>query len=97
MTHTPGPWKLTEDQEIVGANGEEIAWGFHSDFDALTDKIKLEDATLIAAAPELLEALRGVMPDLETAATARGLRADDFENIRVAHAAIAKAEGKPCH
>lgn len=49
-----------------------------------------EDAHLIAAAPELLEALKGLV------AWADDLRREDpAEDLRKARAAIAKAEGNP--
>jgi hypothetical protein len=94
--HTPGPWKIgayeSGQMAVDGANGEEVT-GF----------ISPEDACLIAAAPELLEALRGII---------EGTRLDNFDNrnddgmlswnggynftkrIKAARAAIAKATGE---
>ena len=51
--HTPGPWKIgaleSGQAAVDGANGEEVT-GF----------VSIPDAHLIAAAPELLEALERV-------------------------------------
>jgi hypothetical protein len=93
--HTPGPWSLTADQFahiVTDVEGNEIYVGTNE-----------EDARLIAAAPELLEALRGII---------EGTRLDNFDNrnddgmlswnggynftkrIKAARAAIAKATGE---
>lgn len=77
MTHTPRPWiiQLSPDARqvyIVDAKG---------DFVAL---VKAPDADLIVAAPDLLDALRGVMFFVPEGTLARE-RGD---------AALAKAEGR---
>jgi hypothetical protein len=59
--HTPGPWKIItswNDYMVEGPNGEEIIW---QDGNYDTPTISLEDACLIAAAPDLLMALNQVM------------------------------------
>jgi len=54
-THTPGPWTFIESDDaripdrIIGANGAPVVSG---------SIVGRDDAALIAAAPELLEALR---------------------------------------
>ena len=55
--HTPGPWRVVDswtDHMVEGQNGEEIIWqdGPHE-----TPTINEANARLIAAAPDLLEAL----------------------------------------
>jgi hypothetical protein len=55
--HTPGPWKVApswDDWTVVGPNKEEIIF---QDGPYQTPTIRQPDAQLIAAAPELLEAL----------------------------------------
>lgn len=90
MTHTPGPWKVYDDGELwVGPvdadapvvcdmrpSGEELIYSLQDD----------ANAHLIAAAPDLLDALQLVL---------------DVDEWRLAavvlnkvHAAIAKAEGR---
>jgi hypothetical protein len=54
--HSPGPWRWAErdgDDCLLDAAGEEVIAGERACLSA--------DARLIAAAPELLEALRGVL------------------------------------
>lgn len=59
--HTPGPWQVIPswgDWTIEGPNKEEIIF---QDGPYQTPTIKLENARLIAAAPELLEALKYIV------------------------------------
>ena len=86
--HTPGPWKLdagrcfdTSSGRFFLSYGTEPRTGrpYFENFCELDS-----NARLIAAAPDLLEALRGLMRDPE------GSAARD-----AAWAAIAKAEGTP--
>lgn len=77
--HTPGPWKVNParnglDAYVLDSKGESVA---------LTE---MPDAYLIAAAPELLGALR-------EAASILGLHGQYVAQVR-ARAVIAKAEGK---
>lgn len=55
--HTPGPWRYDYETgycgEIIASNGKEVA--------TFTDEPNAPDARLIAAAPELLLALRSLM------------------------------------
>lgn len=79
--HTPGPWvtgAIAWGQYAVdGANGEEV-----------TSWIDEADALLIAAAPELLEALVDSLCALEVCGR-------DFDHVMgKARAAIAKARGE---
>lgn len=81
--HTPGPWAVGKNErsdERIEVRAEPLGL-----LVALVEKSS--DARLIAAAPELLEALRDVL-----AFDARTDRPDVFDRAR---AAIAKAEGKP--
>jgi hypothetical protein len=89
--HTPGPWRVVkswEDFMVEGPNGEEIIW---QDGNYDTPTIKLEDARLMAAAPDLLEALEKYM-------AAGAGNSTDFQLQREAFfaalAAIAKATNK---
>jgi hypothetical protein len=69
---------------VEGPNGEEIIW---QDGAYNTPTIKLEDARLMAAAPDLLEALKNL---LESHYNGNVIKADCAE----AEAAIAKATGE---
>ena len=86
--HTPGPWQVSNDNVVH--NGEaRVAKvlkprGWESDDEA--------NARLIAAAPELLEALRLLVSDLEIAAAAANLPLPTG-HTRALYT-IAKAEGR---
>lgn len=100
MKHTPGPWSLDlnnnprevgDDNYVLSANGwqfakfndESLACGF----DACTPAA---NAHLIAAAPELLEALKRVRHAFYVDGKAKALRAA-FEGTKEL---VAKAEGR---
>lgn len=44
---SPRPWRVNKDQEIIDAQGNTVAWGYHEDMGHLFDKIRLPDARLI--------------------------------------------------
>jgi hypothetical protein len=89
-THTPGPWVLDR-----GADGDMLVTSLHESPDddvchvyggnAGDDDRALADARLIAAAPELLEALREALAEMEYA------YGDGHTPTDRARAAIAKA------
>lgn len=85
--HTPGPWRRnghtsieSKDRWIASTDSGGVK-GFSED---------VANAHLIAAAPELLEALKAALPHLQWA-NIHGSRCD--EQIAQTQAAIAKAEG----
>ena len=86
MSHTPGPWKTADldRRVVVGADGDSVVADVRSWRDT-------DDARLIAAAPEMLKALKLVLhlwdrPELDTAHMC-----DAMVDVQ---AAIAKAEDK---
>ena len=94
--HTKGPWQVSgirqrmdgEQWHVVGPDDTGwIAAVIYSDFTPELHHQSLADARLIAAAPDLLEALKEVV-----AISDREHKAWDK-----ARAAIAKAEGLPLH
>jgi hypothetical protein len=87
-THTPGPWKEKRKLAIYSADDEPIC----AVFPAETEERSKADARLIAAAPDLLEALQFICNGIggggdapEAVLIKWKRRADD---------AIAKAEGR---
>lgn len=50
--------------------------------------------SLVLAAPELLATLENVLEDYEVLARLTGMKPEDFELVRQARAAIAKAKGE---
>jgi len=79
--HTPGPWNASSHGDIVSAKHGEV------DICAVFGRPQLGEgeanASIIAAAPELLEALKDILKNPNSAL---------YHNI--ARAAIAKAEGE---
>ena len=91
-SHTPGPWKWDNHGDLRG-KGRNAVINPGLRRDVLSAVNYEEDARLIAAAPDLLAALEGVLEAMEeTRASRRPLQvsADDVALIR---AAIAKAKG----
>jgi hypothetical protein len=105
--HTKGPWAAQEAMahgtNVIGPNGVTVAFcGTNSAF-SLTETVSIRkdeahaNAALMAAAPDLLDEVRGLMRYLENVAPL--LDGDAPESgvrsmIERARAAIAKAEGR---
>ncbi len=93
--HTPGPWELDEgddgDNFTIRADGEFVTRLTKSRYtDDRRDPEAYANAALIAAAPELLAALREFLADHET-------MVQSFRNEAICEAgraAIARAEGR---
>ena len=89
--HTPGPWAiLPNTPHFVRAmhpteGMQPIATVYHFNGELAAN------ARLIASAPELLEALEAVLPDLEHYVATHGPGPD--KRLAIARAAIAKAKG----
>jgi hypothetical protein len=71
--HTPGPWKVFEDwgvdhRTVIGPGGEDIIetdnGGCASDPSPDYISLSKGNARLIAASPEMLEALKGLVQDM---------------------------------
>ena len=85
-THTPKPWTNNDSYDsVLGADGEVVCHTFGA-----VDPVDKLNAILIAAAPEMLEALELMVHEFEKYATAP----IDRLAISKAKAAIAKATGK---
>lgn len=94
--HTPGPWIIKENfvvAEFPGASATFVAKPLHVRIDNGAGDVSkaLANARLIAAAPELLEALK----DLCTLAGGYGASPDDLRRaLSNAEAVVKKAEGR---
>jgi hypothetical protein len=88
-THTPGPWTIADDRSgYVFGSGETVL--------ACARGYSNADVHLIAAAPDLLAALRRMINDFASYADEEDPDQTSFgATIRAARAAIAKAEGRP--
>ena len=92
MTHTPGPWTYE-----IGRGCKTISGRYHeiADTVGLDNELGGQDeanARLIAAAPELLEALKAIL-DIDNPPWGHPGHIDFNEGIEKAREAIAKAEG----
>ena len=90
--HTPGPWKLLANQGVVGADWLPIATApGHpaADFRRPPDE-RIANARLIAAAPDLYEALQKI-DTIEGCTGGAEVLISEFKHI--ARTALAKAEG----
>jgi hypothetical protein len=94
-THTPGPWVATARTNAhidIDAPGQH---GYGATKVASTSLYKHEaNARLIAAAPDLLEALKAILPFIPNTSASEGGASKYSENVRAAdkvRAAIAKA------
>lgn len=93
--HTPGPWRVTGPNVRAGDALLAIVTDHWAD-EKTPPKEKSSNAQLIAAAPDMLAALREAVRVLEYAADALDAPAASHfrETISDARAAIAKAEGR---
>jgi hypothetical protein len=83
--HTPGPWTITESATHITVRNREGDAVFHDD--KRLDGV-LGDAHLIAAAPDLLEALTEIV-----SVSLRYRLQESDSAVEAARAAIAKARG----
>jgi hypothetical protein len=90
--HTPGPWHPFNAGWITSARGPICAMYAMKSGNYEDDTEGLSNARLIAAAPELLEALKE-LADLFQDTLTGDYRPDSF-TFQPARAAIAKAEGR---
>lgn len=93
VQHTPGPWKYDPKTGLV-AHDEYDEIGFsgvatiHQPYEATPER--QANASLIAAAPDLLAAL---LPLVEASPVGGGMIRFDGDELAAARAAIAKAKG----
>ncbi len=89
-THTPGPWQVTHEDptQVCDSDGEMRGCSPIAQCTVGTKRERKANARLIAAAPELLDALRKLAKLYDAMGAPRGA-------CRIlADAAIAKAKGK---
>lgn len=100
--HTPGPWSLHRTlHEKSGSSSLVLAGDWvHGKFNgsviasAGTNINAENDLRLIAAAPDLLEALRALTDHVSHYAAMPHAHSDAYKDVALAHAAITKAEGR---
>ena len=98
--HTPGPWvvvgNLTKyvEARLVGSLMQEVAACGPTLADEGYGQQQEANARLIAAAPDLLEALRGMFAMWRSVCRAQGWEPEHLAEAVRAQAAIAKATGE---
>lgn len=99
MSHTPGPWRVSSKSKyLVRTDKYRVCQVFKSSADPSLNKQAVADAQLIAAAPELLSALKLCLYTLKQMLSDGYFHYIGAEHeIENATNAISKAEGKPCN
>lgn len=96
-THTEGPWKtcLPDETLIFGADGNQVAttWQGRDDYDINCER-RAADAHLIAAAPDLYEALYDLVAVCEKQPRISKSFPDPGSPLGKARSALAKARGE---
>lgn len=93
--HTPGPWTLASCSHggLILRRGDAIGRDTH--IQSSLQVLPEADAHLIAAAPDLLEALKAMLSEYGDVGDESILEEDEPNHpVIVAHRAIAKAEGR---
>lgn len=93
MSHTPGPWHAKTNHFIMATEKDPKVIAEIVDDPAFPDGTQTANAHLIAAAPELLAALKLIMPWVEPDDPKLTNSDEARRDLAVAEAAIAKAEG----
>lgn len=102
--HTPGPWRAGKPTDAIVADtpadyGDEAS-NLHYGGHLIAESVAVCNRPLIAAAPELLEALQALVSDAEDAEILNQqqgfhyIAAERRGRINAAYAAIAKAKGE---
>ena len=94
--YTPGPWTVNEYREVLDAQGRTIC-RVYLDGDRKPVATAKANARLMAAAPELLEALEATtawIVELAASGDAGIWDGEDMDEVIAARAAIAKARGQ---
>lgn len=99
LKHSPGPWRLADTDVVADAFGEEVliagvyAGGYTRGGNGNRERLEA-NARLIAAAPELLEALKAILADCgETTMDGYVENSIHSDEVNKARAAISKATG----
>lgn len=94
--HTPGPWEVCpSNNEIINTDHGRLPFAIRAGYTLIGALYENEaDALLIAAAPELLEALKAMLLHTAELNPMQGYDKHDCQAVKQAAAAIAKATGE---
>ncbi len=92
MAHTPGPWGIQPDEH---GGPSDTVYAYEDQQQEVAEIVSgvIADRHLIAAAPEMLAALREVADGCERRLR-KGKDQGDLDTLRLCRTAIAKAEGR---
>ena len=94
--HTKGKWVVNYDEVCVRSNADDQSFGMLVPIAAVMDENQEANAQLIAAAPEMIEALLAISEFIPITTAAEGGASAYSANVHAAdlvRAAIAKATG----
>lgn len=100
MGHTPGPWLRESQINSDGSDWILVTKGYKEivdlrlDEDGVPEREQAANAALIAAAPELLDALRQAVTALNVKERFKVQGTDSYAIAALCDKAIAKAEGR---
>ena len=91
----PGPWEVDGDGDVWGADDEMVCFGLRVlDPPPRTDEQRQANARLISAAPDLYQALDGLLRVVMQPEPPPGHVRDDGAQTEAARRALAKARGE---
>jgi len=93
MSHTPGPWNVVEGSvcyHVISKDGK-----FQTGCICFRDADPKGNASLVSAAPELLNAAEQALSDLQWLQKKMGKKANFQGSIKLLQFAIRKAKGCP--
>ena len=91
INYTPGPWE-SQGRDVRTVRGPDGRGGFHIAECSIHQPQRAEDARLIAAAPDMYEALRAIACRTDEEANAFIAQGPAYQ-MRIARAVLAKIEG----
>ena len=92
---TPGPWRAGGNHVFAVTRSGREQWIASTDSPYVSAEEPLSNGRLIAAAPDLLAALKNIVPRFERCMIAHKNSPEiAAQNVKAARAAIAKAEGR---
>lgn len=98
--HAPGPWGVAPDKQVgcyrLTASDKNGEYRLFAILKLIPDNMNTElaDATLIATAPELLEALKQLVDAVDCSSMSNACRSDMARQYNYATRVVAKAEGR---
>jgi hypothetical protein len=103
MTHTPGPWRLNDERDFPVDNKYDdyqtiaAAGGYLSDGFCITGYLRLADANLIIAAPDMYDVLQKIAEWAEPTGVEGLDQKDALERLNICRVLALEVLGKAGH